>query len=43
MGTAHWKYKVFYEVIEDQHLVRILAMGCKIRDKLRIAGDKIEI
>ena len=35
--------RIFYEVIEDQSLVRILAIGCKIRDKLWIAGEKIEI
>ena len=35
--------RIFYEVIEEQNLVRILAIGLKIRDTLWIAGERIEI
>ena len=35
--------RIFYEVVEDQNLVRILAIGLKIRDTLWIAGARIKL
>ena len=45
---APWKLRagnmrILYEVIEEQNLVRILAIGRKIRDTLWMGGERIEI
>ena len=36
-------FRVFYEVDEEQHEVRILAVGVKDRDRLLIAGEEVEL
>jgi hypothetical protein len=37
------RFRVFYEVDQDQHYVHVLAVGVKAKNCLRVGGEEIEL
>lgn len=37
------RYRVFYDVSEAEHFVKIIAVGHKVRNRLFIGGEEFEL